>query len=53
MDSQQILLLGLGYRSPLETAQPTHGYRKRLHELHLEIKAERSAKYACPGMHSA
>ena len=35
MEGNQILLLGLGMD-------------KQPHELHLEVKADRGAKYACP-----
>lgn len=48
MDGNEILLLGLGIQAPwqlvgqrLDTDKPPHG-------LHLEVKAERGSKYACP-----
>ena len=48
MDSQQVLLLGLGIEAPWKLVNQHLDTDKQPHELHLEIKAERGAKYACP-----
>ncbi len=48
MDSQQILLLGLGIEAPWKLVNQHLDTDKQPHELHLEIKAERGARYACP-----
>ena len=48
MDSQRILLLGLGIEAPWKLVNQHLDTDKQPYELHLEIKAERGAKYACP-----
>lgn len=48
MDGNQILLLGLGIEAPWKLVDQRLDTDKQPHELHLEIKAERGAKYACP-----
>ncbi len=48
MDGNQILLLGLGIEAPWKLVDQRLDTDKQPHELHLEIKAERGARYACP-----
>lgn len=48
MDSNQILLLGLGIESPWTLVDQHLDTDKTPHELHLEIKAKRGAKHPCP-----
>ena len=48
MNDNQILLLGLGIEAPWKLVDQRLDMDKQPHELHLEIKAERGAKYACP-----
>ena len=48
MDGNDILLLGLGIQSPWRLVDQRLDTDKTPHELHLEVKAERGSKYACP-----
>ncbi|WP_419633014.1 ISL3 family transposase [Thiolapillus sp.] len=48
MDCNQILLLGLGIEAPWKLVEQRLDMDKQPHELHLEVKAERGAKYPCP-----
>lgn len=48
VDSDQILLLGLGIKPPWELVDQHLDTEKSPHELHLEVKAERGTRYACP-----
>ena len=48
MDSQRILLLGLGIETPWKLVNQHLDTDKQPYEPYLEIKAERGAKYACP-----
>ncbi|MCG8030445.1 MAG: transposase family protein, partial [Candidatus Thiodiazotropha endolucinida] len=48
MDSKEILLLGLGIQPPWQLVDQRLDTDKTPHELHLEVKAERGSKYACP-----
>ncbi len=48
MDGNEILLLGLGIQSPWKLMNQHLDTSKQPHELHLEVKAERGSKYACP-----
>jgi len=48
MDGNEILLLGLGIQSPWQLVDQRLETDKSPHELHLEVKAERGSKYACP-----
>jgi len=48
MDGNQILLLGLGIEAPWKLVDQRLDTDKQPHELHLEVKAERGARYACP-----
>jgi transposase len=48
MDSKEILLLGLGIQPPWKLVDQRLDMDKTPHELHLEVKAERGSKYACP-----
>jgi len=48
MDGNEILLLGLGIESPWQLVSQRLETDKSPHELHLEVKAERGSKYACP-----
>ena len=48
MDSKEILLLGLGIQAPWQLVDQRLDTDKTPHELHLEVKAERGSKYACP-----
>ena len=48
MDSKQVLLLGLGIESPWELTDQRLETDKTPHELHLEVKADRGTRYACP-----
>jgi len=48
MDGNQILLLGLGVGSPWRLIGQCLDTDKQPHELHLELRAERGAKYPCP-----
>lgn len=48
MDGNQILLLGLGIEAPWKLVDQRLDTDKQPHELHLEVKAERGAKYPCP-----
>ena len=48
MDSKEILLLGLGIQSPWQLVDQRLDIDNSPHELHLEVKAERGSKYACP-----
>ena len=48
MDGNEILLLGLGIQSPWQLVDQRLDTDKTPHELHLEVKAERGSKYACP-----
>jgi len=40
--------LGLGIQSPWKLVNQRLDMNKQPHELHLEVKAERGSKYACP-----
>jgi transposase len=48
VDGNQILLLGLGIESPWELTDQRLETDKSPHELHLEVKAARGTRYACP-----
>ena len=48
MDGNEILLLGLGIQSPWQLMDQRLDTEKTPHELHLEVKAGRGSKYACP-----
>ena len=48
MDGNEILLLGLEIQSPWKLMNQHLDTSKQPHELHLEVKAERGSKYACP-----
>ena len=48
MDGNEILLLGLGIQSPWQLVDQRLDIDKQPHELHLTVRAERGAKYACP-----
>lgn len=48
MDGNEILLLGLGIQSPWELVEQRLDTDKQPHELHLQVKAERGSRYACP-----
>ena len=48
MDGNEILLLGLGIQSPWQLVNQRLDTATTPHELHLEVKAERGSKYACP-----
>lgn len=48
MDGNEILLLGLGIQAPWKLMNQYLDTDKTPHELHLEVKAERGSKYACP-----
>lgn len=48
MEGNQILLLGLGIEAPWKLVDQRLDIDKQPHELHLEVKADRGAKYACP-----
>ena len=48
MDGNEILLLGLGIQSPWQLVDQCLDIDKQPHELHLTVRGERGAKYACP-----
>jgi len=48
LDGNEILLLGLGLQAPWKLVDQRLETDKNPHELHLEVKAERGAKYPCP-----
>ena len=48
MDGNKILLLGLGIQSPWQLINQRLDIDKTPHELHLEVKSERGAKFPCP-----
>jgi transposase len=48
VDGNEILLLGLGLQAPWKLVDQRLETDKNPHELHLEVKAERGAKYPCP-----
>lgn len=48
MDGNEILLLGIGIQPPWQLVEQRLDTDKKPHELHLEVKAERGSKYACP-----
>ena len=48
MDGNQILLLGIGIEAPWKLVDQRLDTDKQPHELHLEVRAERDSKYACP-----
>jgi len=48
MDGNEILLLGLGIQTPWQLVDQHLDTDKTPHELHLEVKAARGSKYACP-----
>ena len=48
MDGNQILLLGLCIEAPWTLMDQHMDTDKTPHELHLEVKAKRGAKYPCP-----
>ncbi len=48
MDGNQILLLGLGIEAPWKLVDQRLDTDKQPHEQHLEVRAERGSKYACP-----
>lgn len=48
MGSKEILLLGLGIQSPWQLVDQHLDTDKHPHELHLTVRSERGAKYACP-----
>lgn len=53
MDGNEILLLGLGIERPWQLVDQRLDTDKTPHELHLEVKAERCSKYACPAARTA
>jgi len=48
MDGNEILVLGLGLKAPWKLVEQRLDTDKNPHELHLDVKAERGAKYPCP-----
>lgn len=48
MDSNEVLLLGLGIQSPWQLVDQHLDTDKHPHELHLTVRSGRGAKYACP-----
>ena len=48
MDGNEILLLGLGIRSPWQLVDQHMDVDKQPQELHLQVSSERGTKYACP-----
>ena len=48
MDSNEILLFGLGVQSPWQLVDQHLDTDKHPHELHLTVRCERGTKYPCP-----
>lgn len=48
MDAREIMILGLGLKAPWQLVSQQLDTNHIPHELHLEVKAERGAKYPCP-----
>ncbi len=48
MNGDEILLLGIGIQSPWRLISQRLDTEKSPHELHLEVKADRGAKFSCP-----
>jgi len=48
VDGNEILLLGLGIQSPWQLVDQHLDIDEHPHELHLTVRSERGAKYACP-----
>ena len=48
VDGNEILLLGIGIQPPWQLVGQRLETDKKPHELHLEVKAERGSRYACP-----
>ena len=48
MDANMVLALGLGMRPPWRLVGQRLDTGKQLHELHLDVCAERGSLFACP-----
>jgi hypothetical protein len=48
VDGNEILLLGLGIRSPWQLVDQHMDVDKQPHEFHLQVSSERGLTYACP-----
>jgi transposase len=48
MDGNEILLLGIGIKSPWQLVEQRLETDQTPHELHLEVKAERGSRFPCP-----
>ena len=48
MDANMVLALGLGMRPPWRLVGQRLDTGKQLHELHLDVRAERGSLFACP-----